>query len=105
MKYKIFNAPFVIVVPSTSLTTEYMHLATQISTRYHSKTLGSARIIRDVDIRDGDAARYNMIVIGGPLVNLYTRQRVSEDAMTQFQEYGYRIGEGVYKDDGTGMFM
>jgi 3-phosphoglycerate kinase len=39
---------------------------------------GGTQIIRDIDVRDGLAAKYNLIVLGGPLDNVFTKKRESE---------------------------
>lgn len=36
--------------------------------------------MRDTDVLDGLTARYNLIILGGPLDNSYTRKRSGEGA-------------------------
>ncbi len=77
---QIFNHPFIIVIPSAEneLSLSYFRAAQQISAAWYIYGRGITHIVRDSDVFDGDAARYNMIVLGGPKHNSWTRRREHE---------------------------
>ena len=61
----------------------------------------------DDEVRDGDAARYNMIVLGGPEDNKWTKRRESEGGkrMVRYLEGGgYQIGRRIFVGTGIGIF-
>lgn len=60
-------------------------------------------VIYDQDVRDGDTATHNMIVLGGPLINAWTKRRVGEGGreMILFSETGYSIGGAIYQGGGV----
>lgn len=49
---------------------------------WYSCCRGNTQIIKDVELLDGLAAQYNVIVLGGPIDNLYTRRREGEGVST-----------------------
>eukprot|EP00842_Homolaphlyctis_polyrhiza_P000096 jgi/Hompol1/1087/HPOL_002640-RA len=106
----IFSHPFCIVVPSlpSANKTLYRQLAQHIASSWYLYALGGTQIIRDVDVLDGLAAKYNLIVLGGPLDNLYTRRRESEGAsgLVKFlPSGGFHIGDRSYEQPGSGILF
>ncbi|KAI8833518.1 hypothetical protein BJ741DRAFT_551218 [Chytriomyces cf. hyalinus JEL632] len=108
---QILNHPFIIVVPSQptiiSAATYYRN-AQLIATSWYLYGRGGTQIIRDVDVRDGIAAKYHLIVLGGPKDNAFTRRRETEGGakMVKFLESGgYQIDTKKYEAEGTGMLF
>ncbi|KAI8619925.1 hypothetical protein BC830DRAFT_1101631 [Chytriomyces sp. MP71] len=108
---QILNHPFLIVVPSNptviSASTYYRN-AQLIATSWYIYGRGGTQIIRDVDARDGIAAKYHLIVLGGPKDNIFTRRRETEGGakMVKFLESGgFQIDTKKYEAAGTGMLF
>ncbi|KAL2913539.1 hypothetical protein HK105_206999 [Polyrhizophydium stewartii] len=104
----IFTHPFRIVIPSSpsSNRTLYRQLAQHIATSWYLFGLGGTQIVRDVDVLDGVAAKFNLIVLGGPRDNLYTRRRETEGAsglVTFLPSGGFRIHDRAYEQRGAGI--
>ncbi|KAJ3273129.1 hypothetical protein HDV01_004768 [Terramyces sp. JEL0728] len=76
-----------------------------ISTNWYMYGRGSVQIIKDVDVLDGIAARYNLIVLGDPRDNAYTLRRSQGGAaklVTFLPNGGLQIVDRVYDQPGTG---
>ncbi|KAI9333717.1 hypothetical protein BDR26DRAFT_868064 [Obelidium mucronatum] len=112
---QILNHPFLIVVPSnpTTISSETYHRNAQlIATSWYLYGRGGTQIIRDIDVRDGIAAKYHLIVLGGPKDNLFTRRREKEGGaegnakLVKFLESGgFQIDTKKYEAPGTGMLF
>ncbi|KAJ3377818.1 hypothetical protein HDU84_008182 [Entophlyctis sp. JEL0112] len=112
---QILNHPFLIVVPSnpTTISLETYHRnARLIATSWYLYGRGGTQIMRDIDVRDGVAAKYHLIVLGGPQDNLFTRRREKEGGndgskkLVRFLESGgYQIDSRKYEAKGTGMIF
>ncbi|KAJ3283781.1 hypothetical protein HDU79_008768 [Rhizoclosmatium sp. JEL0117] len=112
---QILNHPFLIVVPSnpTIIPKETYHRNAQlIATSWYLYGRGGTQIIRDIDVRDGIAAKYHLIVLGGPKDNLFTRRREKEGGaegnakLVKFLETGgFQIDRKKYEAPGTGMLF
>ncbi|KAJ3314345.1 hypothetical protein HDU76_002435, partial [Blyttiomyces sp. JEL0837] len=106
---QILNHPFVIVIPSEPTVvnvTVYRQAAQHLATSWYLYGRGGTQIIRDVDVRDGLAAKYNLIVLGGPRDNKFTKRREGEGGaiMVKFLESGgFQIGTKSYQSEGTGI--
>ncbi|KAJ1547299.1 hypothetical protein HK096_003514, partial [Nowakowskiella sp. JEL0078] len=77
----ILNHPFLIVIPSnpkSKLGSTYKQVARHLASSWYLYGRGGTQIVQDVDVLDGLAARYNMIVLGGPEDNAWTRRRDKE---------------------------
>ncbi|KAJ1566197.1 hypothetical protein HK405_010803, partial [Cladochytrium tenue] len=104
---QVFNHPFLIVVPSHPTVipmAEYRRAAQHLATSWYLFGRGGTQIVRDVDVRDGVAAKYHLIVLGGPLDNYYTRKRHSEGAsglLTFLDSGGVKIDQKSYEAPGT----
>ncbi len=81
---QVLNHPFLIIVPSHthSNISHYNHLAQQIAMSWYACCRGNTQIVKDVELLDGLAAQFNVIVLGGPIDNLYTRRRENEGVST-----------------------
>lgn len=100
---------FVIVIPSEPSKHEYRQLyfkiAQHIASSWYLFGRGGCQILYDDQVLDGDAARYNMIVLGGADENKWTKRRESEGTkvMVKFlQGGGFGIGNRKYTKPGTG---
>ncbi|KAJ3076034.1 hypothetical protein HDU98_005983 [Podochytrium sp. JEL0797] len=112
---QILNHPFLIVIPSnpTTISHEVYHRNAQlIATSWYLYGRGGTQIIRDIDVRDGIAAKYHLIVLGGPKDNLFTRRREKEGGaegnakLVKFLESGgFQIESKKYEAPGTGMLF
>ncbi|KAJ3009455.1 UNVERIFIED_CONTAM: hypothetical protein HDU68_002701 [Siphonaria sp. JEL0065] len=112
---QILNHPFLIVVPSNPITISsetYHRNAQLIATSWYLYGRGGTQIIRDIDVRDGIAAKYHLIVLGGPKDNLFTRRREKEGGaegnakLVKFLESGgFQIDTKKYEAPGTGMLF
>ncbi|KAI9000181.1 hypothetical protein BC832DRAFT_562686 [Gaertneriomyces semiglobifer] len=104
-----FNHPFIIVVPSNSTNnTMYREAAQQIANNWYMFSRGVTQIVRDVDVLDGIAARYNLIILGGPADNAYTKRREKEGASTMvtfLPSGGFQISDHSYEQPGTGILF
>ncbi|KAI8905029.1 hypothetical protein EDD86DRAFT_212102 [Gorgonomyces haynaldii] len=103
----VFTQPFLIVLPSSpnSNLRLYRHCAQHILDSWYLFAKGGAQIVRDVDLHDGMAARYNLIVLGGSLDNYYTLRRSQGGAATLVRflgSGGVQIGNQKYESPGTG---
>jgi hypothetical protein len=82
-----------------------MYLAQVILDEWYVYSRGGAQIISDVDVLDGIAARYNLIVLGGPSDNEYTKRR-SEAGVSRLVSFlpsgGVVINDRKYEEQGTG---
>ncbi len=68
----VFNFPFLVVVGTSGTSAETganMQLARQFVTDWYGYAEGIARVIRDVDLTDRDAARYGLVLVGLPESN------------------------------------
>ncbi|KAJ3034657.1 hypothetical protein HDV00_004796 [Rhizophlyctis rosea] len=105
----IFDQPFIIVIPSTNSTrmVNYRKIAQHLSTSWYLFGRGGTQIVRDVDVLDGIAAQYNMLVLGGPEDNLFTKKRQPGiESMVKFTASGgFEIGTRKYEDPGTGILF
>ena len=104
--------PFLIIVPSDPLNPStiavYYKVAQHIALSWYIFGRGATQIVLDSQVYDGDAARYNMIVLGGPEDNLWTRRREKEGGrvMVKFLEKGgYQIGTKNYTGPGVGIIF
>lgn len=110
-----------IVIPSekSDKTEIFYHMAQQISASWYIYGRGMTQILRDDEVFDGDAARYNMIVLGGPKENKWTARREHEgnavmgEIILLVDDYsyfvvsfladgGFQIGDRKYTEKGTG---
>eukprot|EP01097_Dermamoeba_algensis_P008006 TRINITY_DN5184_c0_g1_i1.p1 TRINITY_DN5184_c0_g1~~TRINITY_DN5184_c0_g1_i1.p1 ORF type:complete len:451 (+),score=128.00 TRINITY_DN5184_c0_g1_i1:154-1506(+) len=74
---QVFSSPFIIVVPTSCGQEEkefYLHLAVYISTSHYQSSSTYAPVIYDSDLSKEEAEKYNLILIGGPDVNLWSQQ-------------------------------
>ncbi|KAJ3120897.1 hypothetical protein HK098_004132 [Nowakowskiella sp. JEL0407] len=107
----ILKHPFLIVIPSTPTTTKmgtiYRQVAQHIAASWYLYGRGGTQIVRDVDVLDGLAARYNFIVLGGPEDNKWTRRREKEGAanLVRFLPDGYQISNRKYVGPGIGIIF
>ena len=106
----VFSHPFLIVVPSSpkSPLSLYWHLANIIQRSWYTYFRGGTQIVRDIDLLDGLAAKYNLIVLGGPNHNFYTFRRTQEEdfQMLKFTESGgVEINSHKYDEAGTGVLF
>ncbi|KNC98636.1 uncharacterized protein SPPG_06318 [Spizellomyces punctatus DAOM BR117] len=104
------NHPFIIVVPSNPAQNEdlYREAAQHIALSWYIYSRGVTQIVRDIDVLDGIAARYNLIVLGGPADNAYTRRRENEGGanMVKFRPAGgFQIDKRKYESPGTGIIF
>ncbi|KAI9104846.1 hypothetical protein DFS34DRAFT_219605 [Phlyctochytrium arcticum] len=107
---QIMNHPFIIVVPSQARENQeiYEQLALTLATSWYIYARGITQIIKDVDVLDGIAARYNLIVLGGPSDNAYTKRRANEGTanMVKFLDNGgFKIDKRSYVGPGTGIIF
>ncbi|KAJ3121874.1 hypothetical protein HK100_012200 [Physocladia obscura] len=111
---QILNHPFLVVVPSNPKVisaSTYQRNARLIATSWYLYGRGGTQIIRDIDVRDGIAAKYHLIVLGGPEDNLFTKRRETEGGtentkLVKFLEGGgYQIHNRKYQAKGTGMLF
>ncbi|KAK5668312.1 hypothetical protein QVD99_005343 [Batrachochytrium dendrobatidis] len=103
----IFSHPFRIVIPSEGVENLklYYHLAQHIASSWYLFGLGSTQIIHDVDVLDGVAAMFNLIVLGGPNDNMYTRRRSQEGGSRQITflpSGGFKLHDRTFERPGTG---
>ncbi|KAH6585596.1 hypothetical protein BASA50_001204 [Batrachochytrium salamandrivorans] len=106
----IFSHVFCIVVPSNSTANLrlYYELAQHIASSWYLFGLGGTQIVRDVDVLDGMTAKYNLIILGGPADNLYTRRRSEEggaglgSTVKFLPSGGFKIEDRSYELPGTG---
>lgn len=77
---KVLDHPFIIVIPSkkNELSHVYHRIARQLALSWYLYGRGATQILMDDQVFDGDAARFNMIVLGGPDHNKWTKRRSSE---------------------------
>ncbi|KAJ3388598.1 hypothetical protein HDU92_001416 [Lobulomyces angularis] len=112
----VLSNPFVIVIPSNLTSNNswkknmYYKMAQLLALSWYVHARGGTQILLDSQIHDGDAARYNMIVLGGPLDNLWTRRREKENKagnMVNFLENGrgFQIGKRNYTGPGVGIIF
>ncbi|KAJ3053644.1 hypothetical protein HK097_003757 [Rhizophlyctis rosea] len=105
----IFDQPFIIVIPSTitERTITYRKMAQHLATSWYLFGRGGTQIVRDVDVLDGIAAQYNMLVLGGPEDNMFTKKRQPGlESMVKFLPGGgFQIDKRVYVDQGTGILF
>ncbi|KAJ3196267.1 hypothetical protein HK101_009532 [Irineochytrium annulatum] len=108
---QILTHSFVIVIPSRPTVIDiavYRRAAQQLATSWYMFGRGGTRIIRDVDVRDGLAAKYHMMVLGGPRDNKFTARRADEGnaMMVEFTESGgIKIDKRKYEAPGTGIIF
>jgi hypothetical protein len=80
----ILSQPFLIVMPSApsgdakQKRKMYYRAAQHITQSWYLFARGGTQIVLDSQVYDGDAARFNMIVLGGPEDNSWTRRREKE---------------------------
>lgn len=106
----IFSTPFRIVIPTDpgANVVLYRQLAQHIASSWYLYGFGGTQIVTDVEVLDGLAASYNLIVLGGPKDNMYTRKRESQGnvGLVQFlASGGVRIGTRQYELPGTGVLF
>ncbi|KAI8846893.1 hypothetical protein BC829DRAFT_418861 [Chytridium lagenaria] len=108
---QILTHQFLIVIPSNPTVIDisvYRKAAQNLAASWYMFGRGGTQIIRDVDVRDGLAAKYHMIVLGGPKDNSFTRRREGEGGaiMVQFLESGgFQIDRKKYEAQGTGIIF
>lgn len=69
---------------------------------------GGSQIIKDVDVLDGVAARYNLIVLGSCSENMYTKRRADagiSKIVTYLPSGGVQIQDRTYENQGTGVLF
>ncbi|KAJ3100428.1 hypothetical protein HDU97_002215 [Phlyctochytrium planicorne] len=103
---QILMHQFLIVIPSNPTVIDvavYRKAAQNLAASWYLFGRGGTQIIRDVDVRDGLAAKYHMIVLGGPKDNVFTKRREGE---VQFLESGgVQIDRKKYEAPGTGIIF
>lgn len=98
------------MIPSkpTNHSALYRWAAQHIATSWYIYARGITQIVRDVDVLDGIAARYNLIVLGGPEDNEFAKRRANEgiaDMVKFLPEGGYQIDKRTYTGPGTGILF
>ncbi|KAJ3326374.1 hypothetical protein HDU76_012977 [Blyttiomyces sp. JEL0837] len=108
---QILNHPFLIVIPSNPARIDikvYRAAARHLATSWYIYGRGSTQIVQDVDVRDGIAAKYHLIILGGPLDNIFTKRREGEGGATMVtfnKSGGFQVGGKTYDSDGNGILF
>ncbi|KAJ3300309.1 hypothetical protein HK104_002128 [Borealophlyctis nickersoniae] len=103
----VFDSPFIIVIPSTHSprTPTYRQIAQHLVTSWYLYGRGATQIVRDIDVLDGVAAQYNMVVLGGPEDNMFTQKREKGLPVSFLPSGGFQIDTHQYAQPGTGILF
>ncbi|KAJ3406170.1 hypothetical protein HDV05_006128 [Chytridiales sp. JEL 0842] len=109
---QILTHPFLIVIPSKPARPEdaimYRRAAQHLATSWYLYGRGGTQIVNDVDVRDGMAAKYHLIVLGGSKDNLFSKRREKEGGavIVKFLDSGgFQIATQKYQAPGTGILF
>ncbi|KAI9202381.1 uncharacterized protein BJ171DRAFT_514823 [Polychytrium aggregatum] len=110
--HQILNHPFRIVIPSNPPPEEadiFRKAAQHLAASWYLFGRGTTQIVRDTEVLDGLAARFNLIVLGGPSVNLYAKRREDEIKQSNLVHFlpsgGFQIANKKYELPGTGILF